>query len=751
MQRFRSFAALSCLSVFPLLLSPALAQPPAVAREFRGTWLTTVSLLDWPNSTSHAPERQKRDLITQLNELQSLGVNVVVFQIRSECDAIYASPYEPWSRYLTGTQGRAPAPLYDPLQFAIDETRRRGMELHAWMNPYRAGVSNTTTFAANHISRNGTPFVRTYESNFWLDPGHPDTVPYTVQIVEDVVTRYDVDGVHIDDYFYPYNTNTVPFPDDETFASNNPNNLTKENWRRANTRNLISSLYEAIHSVPGKNDVRFGVSPFGIYRPGIPAGISGLDSFSAIYIDSRQWLQQGLVDYMAPQLYWGREADGHLSAQDFDSLIAWWASPTQNPLGRHVIAGLPTYKVGTNGPAPNNQLYEPQHLINMITQTRSTPGAHGGLHFRTDNLRSTTLGVRTLLQNGIWTSANPSLTPATTWLDNQPPATPDVRWRKTGNALELQILPADSDDVRWVTLQYRTNQAPNDWFTQILPGRSYELYSILGGNTFLEVSVSTVDRSGNQSSAVTFFADDHSEAFDAVPSWTPLETFNSLTNNTTQALFRVPSASGTTTGINTGSTSAVTNTEWNNRLDPRLGAVISQGALLRWTWTVPGQGRVRATTSGASVKPNPVLDFNQGLSFAFKLPAGQLDLSLLLRETNTQNGGAPVAIGFNGGTTGPIEQTIPLRLNSSPNWQYVYIDLPNAKLNSFADGDGNLDHAYGVLEALLLEAVPGSPTATMEFYVDDFYQGPEMNPFGNERYKAETSMDIDTTTFWSLN
>lgn len=697
------------------------AQPPAPRRELRGTWTCTVSNLDWPNS-SQTPLQQKQALITQLNALQAMNINAVVFQIRSECDAMYVSNLEPWSRFLTGQQGRAPSPLYDPLQFAIDETRRRGMELHAWMNPYRAGVNSNSTFATSHVSRNGSTFVVTFETNYWLDPGNAQTIPYLKNIVQDVVNRYDVDSIHMDDYFYPYGITTDnPFPDTTSFAANNPTGLSLANWRRQNTRNLVSGVYTTLRTTQGKNHVRLGLSPFGIYRPNNPPGISGLDSYNSIFIDSRNWLQTGIVDYMCPQLYWGRAADGYPTQQDYDALIGWWTNSTQNPLGRHVFGGLPVYKV------VDDTITDPQHLVNMVTSTRNTTGASGNIHFRTGNLISTSTGVGPLLQSGLWSQAD-ALVPASTWLDNVAPAAPVVKWQVGNNSYVIQLLPIDRKDARWFVVQSRIGST---WTTKVLPGWT-EQYTVANSST-AEIAVRSVDRSGNMSAITTILTSTTPTGLEVAEGWTVVQNFEAPANNATQVLFRVPSASGTTQGIATGSTTTVTNTEWNNRLDPRVTTPGTKSNRLQFSWSVAGQGQVRATTLGATTMPNPQLDLRRGLSIAVKLPAGSLDVSLLIRETN---GAGP--IGADGGSTGAIERTTaPIRVVGSANWQYLYFDLPKAKLESFSGGDGDLNGNFGVLEGLLLQAVPGNPTTAITFYVDDIYQGPEQRPFGEDIYRAE--------------
>ena len=282
--------------------------PPPTPREFRAVWVATVANIDWPSKPGLSTWDQQRELIAILDRAQSLRMNAVIFQVRPGADAMYASPYEPWARFLTGRQGRAPEPPWDPLAFAVEQAHQRGMELHAWFNPYRAAYARDSLPARTHISKTNPGLVRSYGTFLWMDPGDPEVRRRSLRAIVDVVKRYDVDGVHIDDYFYPYpetdGGKKIDFPDSATYARylKAGGKLAKDDWRRDNVNKLVEALYKGVHAA--KPQVRVGISPFGIWRPGFPPSVKGFDAYAEIYADSKKWLQNGWADYVVPQLYW---------------------------------------------------------------------------------------------------------------------------------------------------------------------------------------------------------------------------------------------------------------------------------------------------------------------------------------------------------------------------------------------------------------------------------------------------------------
>ena len=305
---------------------PSRAVEP-LKREFRGAWIQAVNGQFIGMSTSE----MKQTLTTQLNALQRAGINVVIFQVRPEADALYMSYYEPWSRYLTGEQGLAPNPYWDPLQWMIDECHRRGMELHAWINPYRAKTKGTETLGLKHpYKKNPERFVE-YDGMLIFNPAIQENRDYICTIVTDIVKRYDVDGLHIDDYFYPYPVPGLEFDDEAAFRADTRGFADKGDWRRDNVNLLIEQLHRTIRGV--KPWVKFGISPFGIYRnqKNDPEGslTNGLQNYDDLYADILLWIDKGWVDYTIPQLYW---EIGHKAA-DYETLVAWWAKyATGRPL-----------------------------------------------------------------------------------------------------------------------------------------------------------------------------------------------------------------------------------------------------------------------------------------------------------------------------------------------------------------------------------------------------------------------------------
>jgi len=351
-----------------ILFSAAQGQPK---REFRGTWVATVANLDWPSSPGDLPDNQRSQLVALFDQLKSAGINTIVFQVRPECDALYKSALEPWSYYLTGKQGRPPSdPNFDPLQFAVDEAHKRGMELHAWFNPYRAVRSiGLFTIDTTHVSVRHPNWILTFNSTKLkiLDPGVPQVREYVSRVVADIVRRYDVDGVHADDYFYPYDP-IISNEDDATFAAYSRGFTNRGDWRRDNVNLLMKQLSDSIKVI--KPFVKFGMSPFGIWKNGVPPGITGLDAYNAIYGDAMAWLNQGTVDYLAPQLYWPFGG-----GQDYAKLMPWWADST-TAHNRHLYIGQGAYRIST---------WSAIEMPNQLRANRANGKVQGSLYFRANN------------------------------------------------------------------------------------------------------------------------------------------------------------------------------------------------------------------------------------------------------------------------------------------------------------------------------------------------------------------------------
>ena len=500
--------ALSAL-LFPLLFASATAcgqvapsttrvssadiAPPPVAREFRGVWVATVGNMDWPSKPGLSTERQKAELIAILDTVVALHMNAVVLQVRPAADALYQSSLEPWSDVLTGEMGRAPEPFYDPLAFAVTEAHRRGLELHAWINPYRAKVPSTKHVSANHISRSHPELVRTYGPYLWMDPGDPAVRERTTRVVLDIVRRYDVDGLHMDDYFYPYKETRrgreIEFPDASTYRryQREGGTLSRDDWRRRNVDLLVKELNDSIHAA--KPWVKFGVSPFGIWRPGYPSSVRGLDQYSELYADARKWLREGWVDYFTPQLYWAIDRP----QQSYPELLAWWSE--QNVHDRHLWPGNYTGKVAFTG----SSAWRTTEVLDQIRVTRALKGkpATGNVHFSMSVFMQNPDSLDQRLLREVY--AEPALVPASPWLDATVPGTPSVLLRDdpaAGGAV-AELTPASTRDAWLFVVQSRT---PAGWTTQILPAAERRVRFPVRP---LEVRVKVVDRTGNESLAAT--------------------------------------------------------------------------------------------------------------------------------------------------------------------------------------------------------------------------------------------------------
>ena len=302
-------------------------------KDLRGVFVASVYNLNWPTNKLASPATQQAELIAILDNLVANGYNSVFLQVRSEGDAIYPSVIEPWSQWLTGTQGLAPNPIWNPLEFAVTEAHNRGLEIHAWLNPYRVQTSSATTYprAANHVINENPSWVFTSSTNANLkimDPGIPSVRDHIVQVVQEIATNFNVDGIHFDDYFYP-SGGMLASPNNQdatSYAANNPGGLSLANWRRDNTNKMIASVYDAIQTINStlNKNIVFGVSPSGIWKSGTPTGISGQSSYNDLYCDPIAWLNAGKVDYLAPQLYWQIGVDTETNKQDYIKLSKWW-------------------------------------------------------------------------------------------------------------------------------------------------------------------------------------------------------------------------------------------------------------------------------------------------------------------------------------------------------------------------------------------------------------------------------------------
>ena len=399
--------------LLPLLLllglgSAAAQTEPPPKHEFRGAWIATVAQLDWPSCTSCSAETQQAELVGILDGLEAAGINAVLFQVRSEADAMYDSPYEPWSFWLTGAQGQGKG--WDPLAFAIEEAHARGMELHAWFNPYRADRGSGYAKDPSHVTQTHPEWILDFGSIQILNPGLPEVRDYVTTVIADVVRRYDVDGVHFDDYFYPYPPNTIDEEDAETFAEYG-GSFTKGNWRRFNVFRFVRQVRDSVAAV--RPDAVFGISPFGIWKNGVPAGITGLDAHDVLYADAVAWLDNDLIDYVTPQLYWPFGG-----GQDYGTLAPWWESVRNE---RHLYPGIGLYRAspGTFG----GTTYSPSEVPNQLRLNRATDGIDGAVFFRAQNITQYgSGGIVDTLQTDFY--RHPALPPPMAWRSQEAPGTP---------------------------------------------------------------------------------------------------------------------------------------------------------------------------------------------------------------------------------------------------------------------------------------------------------------------------------------
>jgi uncharacterized lipoprotein YddW (UPF0748 family) len=459
---------------------PATIVPPQPAREFRGAWIATVANIDWPSKPGLTVAEQKAELLALLDYAAQLKLNAVIFQVRPASDAMYDSTIEPWSEYLSGTMGQAPQPFYDPLAFAVEAAHRRGLELHAWFNPFRARDSQSkSSIAPGHVSRTHPELVCKYGSQLWLDPGEPAARDYVLRVIMDVVRRYDIDGVQFDDkLLYPYPEKdaagrTLDFPDDASWRKYGlRSGMSRDNWRRENGNLFVQGVYQNIKAA--KPWVKFGISPFGIWRPGYPKSVKGLDAYASLYADSRLWLASGWVDYFAPQLYWPADAP----QQSFPVLLNWWAA--QNVKGRHLWPGLNDANVGKE--------WEPEEIARQIGTDRQQ-STSGEIHFHLRDVLE-----KPALANIVRAEySQPALVPASPWLNPFSPGRPRISATTTGSNLVVRWAMATNEIPESWVLQYRGTN--NNWTTQILPANQT-------GGVFARsqpdlISISAVNRFGN--------------------------------------------------------------------------------------------------------------------------------------------------------------------------------------------------------------------------------------------------------------
>ena len=376
-------------------------------REFRGAWVATVANIDWPSRNNLSTEEQIREMYVMFMKLRDSGINAVLFQVRTECDALYKSNYEPWSFHLTGKQGKEPEPFYDPLQKAVEIAHELNMELHAWFNPYRAvRVDGEYELAENHVAKLHPEWLLQFEKMKILNPGLPEVHEFILNIMKDVLTRYDIDGIHFDDYFYPYSPK-VSTEDADAFAKYNRGFTNIDDWRRDNINMLMKEIYSVIKST--KPHVKFGISPFGIVKNEF-AGTNGFQSYDILYCDPLSWINGKYVDYINPQLYW--EMD-HKTAP-YSKLLPWWAEVSGE---RHLYIGHFSSRMAAKDYKGNKN-----ELFDQIELNRSTPNVDGSVFFSAKSISMNWSGFADKLKEKYYSHI--ALPPAMEWLDSIPPMPP---------------------------------------------------------------------------------------------------------------------------------------------------------------------------------------------------------------------------------------------------------------------------------------------------------------------------------------
>lgn len=475
----------------PLEITTAEEEVPDTPREMRAVWIATVGNIDWPTEPGLSTTEQKTELRAMMDRAELLNMNTIIFQVRTATDALYDSDYEPWSEYLTGEQGKAPDPAYDPLEFAIEEAHKRGLELHAWVNPFRARYHTTVSeLSEDHLKNTHPEMVVEYGNHLWMDPGHPEAPEWSMEVLRDIVERYNIDALHIDDYFYPYqewdeNDELIEFPDSATYAAyvDQHGEIDRNDWRRQNVDTFIERLHHEIKKIDPQ--VRFGVSPIGMWRPDHPEGIEGFDAYDRIYADARKWFREGWMDYFVPQLYWPIGEGGNR----FTRMLNWWEE--QNLQDIHYWPGHIPNRIGYG-----EETWPASEIVDQIELTRSLDGADGNFHF---SMRVLMMDPKDLVNTMLEAYNKSALIPATDWLGDSVPSTPDVDFSIYDDEPHLTYRPGDDEEnLRWWVIKTRygdewSYHIQPDWKQQISLTRETEKGALNA------VAVTAVNRIGKES------------------------------------------------------------------------------------------------------------------------------------------------------------------------------------------------------------------------------------------------------------
>lgn len=465
---------------------------PAVNREFRAAWVATVANINWPSRNNLSVEQQKQEAIQMLDMLQNANFNAVIFQARPSADALYKSDLEPWSYFLTGQIGKAPSPYYDPLEFWITEAHKRGMVLHVWLNPYRAHhTTGGTVTRESMAAKMSSDTYRLRNGMYWMDPTSEKVQDHVSNVIKDLVRRYNLDAIHIDDYFYPYReyNGGRDFPDSKTWTAyvNSGGTLSKADWRRANVNKFIKRIHQEIKAE--KPYVKFGISPFGIWKPGYPADVTGTSQYDELFADAKLWLNEGWCDYYSPQLYWKEEG-----GQRFSSLLKWWQQ--ENYKNIHLWPGLNTVAIKDVTDRPSEISAQMRTIRNVLKDSK------GEIHYSIDGLKKSPAMLSAVKE----LYKEKALVPLSPWIKSEPVLKPELTANKTNGTVQIHWLSRNPQQVRaWILY----SKYGNNWGTEILypEDHSLKLPLVKSGVHLTQLALKAVDRLGNESDHV--FVDIH--------------------------------------------------------------------------------------------------------------------------------------------------------------------------------------------------------------------------------------------------
>jgi uncharacterized lipoprotein YddW (UPF0748 family) len=457
--------------------------------EFRGVWVATIGGIDWPKPSTHKDMiKQQQDFIIMLDRFKSCGINAVIFQVRPSADAFYKSNYEAWSKYLTGYQGQDP--LYDPLQFAINEAHKRNMELHAWLNPYRALIDAKKNInPPNHATHTHPEWFVNYGGKKYFDPGIPAVQNYLINVVKDIVAHYDIDAIHMDDYFYPYKIGKADFPDQESYMIYGSSYTSKADWRRNNINKLVEELAQVIKQT--KNTVKFGISPFGVWRNITQDArgsntTAGTTNYDDLYADILLWLQKGWIDYVMPQLYWEQ---GHKAA-DYYTLLDWWS---KNTYGKSLYIGHGLYQMESN---KKPQWKGTQEITEQILLNRQNKNVHGSCYYSANAFEKNKYGITQQMQ---LLNTKQALVPPMKWIKTVQVPAPEF------NLKNIAISIKTKENIKHIIyavpkgVQLNINNA-EQIETVLQPQTSY--YSLQKSVSQYDYYIACIDRISNESIAI---------------------------------------------------------------------------------------------------------------------------------------------------------------------------------------------------------------------------------------------------------